>query len=85
MPGEYRLLFDDKVYADLVGDEFDAARWMNIPQVLTSSNELPRSRKKLEELCRKRVVLVGDILTMRMTMDTGTTVSFSATVGKIPR
>ena len=54
---------------------------MNIDRVLTRATGIPRSKKKLVELCRKRVVLISDTL---KTNATGATIVFSATVGQQP-
>ena len=82
MSTEYRLLFDDDVYADMVQDSFNLSRWMNMDRVLARATIIPRSKKKLDELCRKGAVLIGDTLTMRMTGGDGVTIDFSATVSR---
>ena len=81
---EYRLLFDDDVYADLVQYQYDASRWMRMDRVPMRAAGIPRSRKKLVELCRKGVVLIGDTLTTTKTDGNGVALSFSATVGQQP-
>ena len=81
---EYRLLFDDDVYANMVQYQYDAARWMRMDRVLTKAAGIPRSRKKLVELVRKGAMLIGDTLTTRKTDGNGVAVSFSATVGQQP-
>ena len=83
MPG-YPLLFDDDVYADLVQYQYDASRWMQMDRVTTRATGIPRSKKKLDELCKKGVVLVNDTMTTRKTDGSGNTLTFSATVGQQP-
>ena len=53
-------------------------------RVPTRATGIPRSKKKLVELCRKRVVLISDTLTKKKTNATGATIVFSATVGQQP-
>lgn len=51
-------------------------------RVLEESTQIPRSKKKLLELYRKGVLLIGDTMTMTWTGTDGVTVSLSATVGR---
>lgn len=80
MSREKPLLFSDQVYADMVQHHYDAARWMQMSNVLGESARIPRSKKKLVQLFRKGVMLSGDVLTMTRTSTDGVAVSLSATV-----
>ena len=82
MSQEHPLLFPDRVYADMVQYGYDTARWMQMNRVLEESTQIPRSKKKLFELYRKGVLLIGDTMTMTWTGTDGVTVSLSATVGR---
>ena len=80
MSGGYPLLFDDDIYADLVQYQYDAARWMQMDRLLGGSTQIPRSKKKVLELCGKGMMLIGDMMSMRKTGTDGVAVSLSATV-----
>ena len=84
MSGGYPLLFADDIYAELIQDQYDAAQWMQMDGVLAGSAQIPRSKKKLLELCRKGAVLIGDTLIMRKTGADGVAVSLNATVDQQP-
>lgn len=79
---EYSLLFDEAVYADMVQYHYDSSRWMDMQHVPAEAARIPRSSKKLEELCRKGAIEVGDTWTMRKTDRDGNVIAFSATVSK---
>ena len=79
---EYPLLFDDSVYADMAQYQYDPSRWMSMQPVPAEAIKIRRSGKKIEELCKKGVMLIGDTLTMRKAGGDGITIAFSATVGK---
>lgn len=79
---EYALLFDEAVYADMVQYHYDPSRWRGMQRVGAKAIQISRSKKKLEELCRKGAILIGDTLTMRKTGRDGIAIAFSATVGK---
>ena len=79
----YSLLFDEAVYADMVQDHYNSPRWMGMQPVLAAATRIPRSKKKLDELCRKGAILIRDSLTMTKTGRDGTEITFSATVGKV--
>lgn len=81
MPKDYALLFDDSVYAEMAKDDYRSPRWMGMPSVLTKATQNPRSKKKMEELCKKNAIKQGDTWTMRKTGKNRTVVTFSATVG----
>lgn len=78
----YPLLLEEAVYADMVQFQYDAARWMDMRSVRAEAIQIGRSKKKLEELCRKGAILIDDTLTMKRTDENGVTIAFSATVGK---
>lgn len=52
-------------------------------RVVEESIQIPRSKEKLVELCRKGVVLIGDTMTMTTGTD-GVAVSHGATVDQWP-
>lgn len=77
---EYSLLFDEAVYADMVQYHYDSSLWMDMQHVRAEAARIPRSSKKLEELCRKGAIEVGDTWTMRKTDRDGNVIAFSATI-----
>lgn len=79
---EYALLFDEAVYANIVPHGYDSSWWMAMQSVHAKATRMPRSKKKLDELCRKEAVLEDDTLTMTKIGTDGVAVSFSAKVGK---
>lgn len=79
---EYPLLFDDSVYADMSQYSYDSSRWMSLQLVLVEAARIRRSAKKLDELCKKGAVLIGDRLTMRKTDNNGVAFAFTAVVCK---
>lgn len=79
----YPLLFPDQVYAGMVQYHYNTARWMQMNRVVEESIQIPRSKEKLVELCRKGVVLIGDTMTMTTGTD-GVAVSLGATVDQWP-
>ena len=83
MPKEYSLLLDEAVYEDMVQDHYDSSKWMGMQPVLAAATRIPRSKKKLDELCKKGAILIHDTLTMTKTGRDGTAITFSATVGKV--
>ena len=78
-----RPLLDEVVYADMVQVQYDSSRWMGMQPVLAAATQIPRSKKKLDELCRKRAILIHDTLTMRKIGRDGIAIIFSATVSKV--
>lgn len=79
---EYSLLLGDDVYADLIQYQYDSSRWMNMQPVPAEAIKIRRSSKKIEELCRKGVMLKDDTLTMKKAGMDGIVIAFTATVGK---
>ena len=79
---EHPLLVDEAIYADMVPNGYDASQWMGLHPIPAKSIEIVRSKKKLDELCRKGAIRVNDTWTMTKTGSDGITVTFSATVGK---
>ena len=75
-------MVDDAVYASLTQNAYDAARWMRERRVREEATRIDRSKKKLQELCKKGAVQIEDSLTMRKKGRDGIVVAFSATVGK---
>ena len=78
----YPLVVDDAVYASLTQNPYDAARWMCARRVRDEAIRIGRSKKKLQELCRKGAIQIEDTLTMRKKGREGIVVAFSATVGR---
>lgn len=78
---DYSLLFEDGVYEDMARDHYNSSRWMSMQPVPMEAVKIHRSDKKFVELCR-RVLLIGDVLTMRKAGRDGIVINFSATVGK---
>ena len=78
----YPLVVDDAVYASLTQNAYDAARWMRERRVRVEAIRIDRSKKKLQELCKKGAIQIEDTLTMRKKGRDGRVVAFSATVGK---
>ena len=83
MPNQYSLLLDEAVYEDMVQNHYDSSKWMGMQPVLAEATEIPRSKKKLNELCKKGAIVIGDTLMMRKIDRDGTEITFSATVGKV--
>lgn len=81
MAREYALLLDESVYAEMVKDAYDAPPWMARQSVRSKATQLPRSKKKLDELCKKKAIREGDTFTMMKTSTSGAAIVFSATVG----
>lgn len=76
----YPLVVDDGVYASLIQNAYDAARWMRERRVREEAIRIDRSKKKLQELCRKGAIQIKDTLTMRKKGRDGSVVAFSATI-----
>lgn len=67
---------------NIVPHGYDSSWWMAMQSVHAKATRMPRSKKKLDELCRKEAVLEDDTLTMTKIGTDGVAVSFSAKVGK---
>lgn len=80
---EYTLLFDDGVYEVMARSHYDAFLWMARQPVLTVAANIARSKKKLQELCKRGVIQVGDMMTMTKSNRNGDLFTFSATVESI--
>ncbi|CAD6585648.1 MAG: accessory factor associated with RNA polymerase II [Alectoria sarmentosa] len=80
MPNQYSLLLDEAVYEDMVQNHYDSSKWMGMQPVLAEATEIPRSKKKLNELCKKGAIVIGDTLMMRKIDRDGTEITFSATI-----
>ena len=78
-----RPLLDEVVYADMVQDHYDSSRWMGMQPVLVAATQIPRSKKKLDESCKKGAILIHDTLKMTKTGRNGTAITFSAMVSKV--
>lgn len=76
---DYSLLFEDGVYEDMARDHYNSSRWMSMQPVPMEAVKIHRSDKKFVELCR-RVLLIGDVLTMRKAGRDGIVINFSATI-----
>ena len=81
MSQTYQLLFQDDVYLNMAEDSYNATLWMGMDGVAARAVRLPRSRKKIEELLRKRAIMIGDELSISKTDDHGNIIVFGATVG----
>ena len=82
MAREYPLLFDESEYADLAREDysFHMLQWMAMESVPAKAIQMMRSKKKLDELYRKKVFKEGDTWTMKKTGKNGNIIVFSATV-----
>ena len=80
---EYVLMFDESLYLEMtkVDYEQNIQQWMAKESVLTKARDMPRSKKKMEELWKKGAIKKGDTLSMRKTAGNGSHVFFNAMVG----
>lgn len=84
-----QTLYDYDFNENMIVAGYDSSVWMGMPGVMAAANALPRrSRKLLDEICKKGDLRMGDVLSMTATTTTATgttmTVDGTATVGEQP-